>query len=360
MDGLFTVDTGAFSRNAETNLKTAKQWGVEQTRTYPDAQALLAHEADKLDAVVILTPTPDHAAAVLPALEKGLPVICEKALTTTAAEARLIAETVEATNGFLAVTFNYSGYPMVRELRQMILNGHLGDITQVHAEMPQEGFIRLSADGAPARPQEWRTHDSLIPTISLDLGDHLYHLVRFLTGERPLDVMATQGSHGAIDGVIDNVICLARYSGNLDCSFWFGKSALGHRNGLRLRIYGRRGAAEWRQTNPEELIFTNAQGQTSILDRGSPSISVANKPRYTRFKVGHPAGFIEAFANLYTDIGQALADHRHGSQQASAYIVDAKDALDGLTTLEAMAVSAHTRSWTAVSPREALWPRVTR
>lgn len=355
MDGLFTADAGAFSRRPEVNRQTAEQWGVSLSRTYPNLDALLAEEAERLDALVVLTPTPDHAAAVAPALEMGLPVICEKALTSTSAEARHIADTVTRTSGFLAVTFNYSGYPMVRELRRMILDGQLGSVTQVHAEMPQEGFVRVDADGHPAVPQTWRTQDATIPTLSLDLGDHLYHLVRFLTGERPIEVMATESTHGNIEGVIDNVVCLARYSGDLDCSFWFGKSALGHRNGLRLRIYGRTGAAEWRQTNPEELIFTDARGQTSILDRSSVGVKVANQPRYTRFKVGHPAGFIEAFANLYNDIGQALVAHREGAPIASEYIVDAKDAVDGLLTLEAMAMSARTRAWTTIPSRNELW-----
>jgi predicted dehydrogenase len=292
---------------------------------------------------------------VLRALEKGFCVICEKALASTTEDAMRIAKLAKAMDGFVAVTFNYTGYPMVRELQRLISEGRLGRITQVHAEMPQEGFARRAADGAPASPQAWRTKDGPIPTLSLDLGDHLHHLVRFLTNERPLEVMAIQSAHGAVEGVIDNVMSLARYTGGIDCSYWFSKCALGHRNGLRLRVYGDLGSAEWRQMEPEDLVLNDVHGRRTVLDRGSLEVRLASEPRYTRFKAGHPAGFIEAFANAYEDIGQGLLARRAGRAWSSAYVFDAMDALDGLVALEAMATSTKTRTWTAVPSRAELW-----
>lgn len=352
MDGLFKVDAGVFSRHADINRQTGERWNVPGDRVYDTVEQLLQKEAGRLDAVVVLTPTPDHAETVLRTLEAGFAVICEKALAASATDARQIAEVVEKTDGFVAVTFNYTGYPMVRELRQMIAQGHLGRITHIHAEMPQEGFVRLNANREPATPQKWRTADGAIPTIALDLGDHLYHLVRFLTGERPLEMISVESTHGAVDGVIDNVMCLAKYTGDIDCSYWFGKSALGHRNGLRLRIYGREGAAEWRQATPEDLHFTDVHGQTTVLDRGSVTVSLANQPRYTRFKAGHPAGFIEAFANLYDDIGAALTARRDGLPFTSDYVFDATDSVDGLVALETMTASAKMRRWTKVPAKD--------
>lgn len=348
MDGLFRVDAGVFSRHADVNCQTGKRWNVQSDRIYDRIERLLQSEAGRLDAVVVLTPTPDHAETVLKALEAGFAVICEKALAASSADALRIAKVVEETDGFVAVTFNYTGYPIVRELRQMIAQGRLGRITHIHAEMPQEGFVRLNANGELASPQKWRTADGAIPTVALDLGDHLYHLVRFLTGERPLELVAVESTHGAVDGVVDNVMCLAKYTGGIDCCYWFGKSALGHRNGLRLRIYGQEGAVEWRQTTPEDLCFTDVHGQTTLLDRGSITVSLSNQPRYTRFKAGHPAGFIEAFANLYDDIGAALTARRDGLSFASDYVFDAADSVDGLVALETMTASAKTRQWTKV------------
>jgi predicted dehydrogenase len=349
MDGLFSVDAGVFSRHEEVNQQTSSRWDVDAERTYDSASQMLERETGKLDAVVVLAPTPDHTDLVLQALRAGFAVICEKALAGTRDDALRIAEAVEASSGFLAVTYNYTGYPMVRELRRMIRAGRLGRITQVHVEMPQEGFARLGAKGEPASPQAWRLTDGPIPTISLDLGVHVHHLVQFLTGEETREVVAMHGVHGNFPGVIDNVMCMARYSGGLDASFWFSKSAIGHRNGLRLRVYGSEGSAEWFQMTPEELRIHNVHGELSLLDRASIDASLASEARYTRFKVGHPAGFIEAFANLYDDIGLSLLARQKGQPADSEYVFGARDAVAGLAALEAMAVSARTRAWTDVA-----------
>lgn len=348
MDARFSVDAGCFSRQAEINHQTAQRWGVAEGRVYDTVDQLIDAEAGKIDALVVLTPTPDHTAPVLKALDKGLAVICEKALTATTEDAIRIAEAAEARGGFVAVTFNYTGYPMVRELRRLIGEGRLGRITQVQVEMPQEGFARLGADDAPVVPQPWRLQDGPIPTISLDLGVHAHQLVQFLTGGVIQEVVATHGTHGNFPGIIDNVRCLARYEGGMECSMWLSKSALGHRNGLRVRVYGSRGSAEWFQMRPEELTIHDVHGEHAILDRASIDVRLSNQPRYTRFKAGHPAGFIEAFANLYDDIADSLIAQREGKPSASEYVFDARDALEGLVALEAMARSAATRSWTAV------------
>ena len=268
MDGWFSVDAGCFSRHADVNHQTAERWSVAGDRVYDTADQLLDAEAGKVDALVVLTPTPDHTAPVLKALDKGMAVICEKALTATTEDAARIAEAAQG--GFLAVTFNYTGYPMVRELRRMIGEGRFGRITQVHVEMPQEGFAKLGADDAPVVPQPWRLQDGPIPTISLDLGVHAHHLVRFLTGNATLEVLATHGTHGNFPGIVDNVMGLARYAGGMECSMWLSKSALGHRNGLRVRVYGSGGSAEWYQMTPEELFVHDSHGQRSILDRAAP------------------------------------------------------------------------------------------
>lgn len=356
MDGRFTVDAGCFSRHADVNHQTADRWGVADGRVYDTADQLLDAEAGKVDALVVLTPTPDHTAPVMKALDLGMAVVCEKALAATVEDATRMAEA--ARGGFLAVTFNYTGYPMVRELRRMIAEGRFGRITQVHVEMPQEGFAKLGADDAPIVPQPWRLQDGPIPTISLDLGVHAHHLVRFLTGEATLEVLATHGTHGNFPGIVDNVMGLARYAGGMECSMWLSKSALGHRNGLRVRIYGSSGSAEWYQLNPEDLIVHDSHGQRSILDRASVEVKLAGEARYTRFKVGHPAGFVEAFANLYDDISLSLTERLAGRTGASDFVFDAVDALEGLTVLEAMARSATTRAWTPTPSLDALRRRL--
>ncbi|MGO1251859.1 MAG: Gfo/Idh/MocA family protein [Alcaligenes aquatilis] len=348
MDGLWAYRAGSFSRDAQTCAQSGQVYGVDASRLYTDWTQMLAAEQEHIDAVLILSPTPAHADMVIACLERGLAVICEKALACDSAQAQRIVDAQRANQGFLAVTYNYSGYPMMRELRQLIECGTLGQLQHFHVEMPQEGFIRVDASGNKPAPQAWRLSDGRIPTIYLDLAVHLHQLVHYLTQSRPESVVADQASHGWFDDVVDDVSLLARYKDGLRGQFWFSKSAMGHRNGLRLRLFGSKGSAEWLQVQPEELHLAFADGTRQVLDRGASQVQVAALPRYTRFKAGHPAGFVEAFANLYADIHQQLMAFRAGLEQGSPEVQHAELALEGLQFLEAAACSAHEQRWCSV------------
>ncbi len=348
MDGRFRVRAGCFSLLGDVNMQTAKEWGIPPDRVYETGADLLQKEKDHLDAIVVLTPTPNHTGPVIEALQSGYPVICEKALASSSADILSIRQAQMKQNGFLTVTYNYTGYPMIRELRQIIREGKLGKLTQIHIEMPQEGFARFNRDGSFPVPQEWRLHDTALPTISLDLGTHLHNMIDFLTGETPEEVMAIQSSKGHFSEVIDNVMCMAHYTHSLECSIWYSKAALGYRNGLRVRVFGTGGSAEWYQMDPEFLLCFDAMGRKSLIDRASTDVTIANADRYNRFKPGHPDGFFEAFANLYSDIADGLANYLSGSGYVTDYLFGAQHALEGLLLLEAMAESARTRSWQTV------------
>jgi predicted dehydrogenase len=349
MDRRFVLEAGCFSTRKKINLETARQWGIEKSRLYDDWRVLLDRERGKLDALCILTPTPIHSEMVIEALRKGFAVICEKTLATSSREAAAICRTVEAHGGFLVVTYNYTGYPMLRELRQMIRRGRLGRINLIQIEMPQEGYVRLNKQGKPVKPQTWRLQDKEVPIVSLDLGSHLHNLIYFLTDRRPLEVVADQIPYGFFKPVIDNVSCLARYENGMRAQIWYGKMALGHRNGLRVRVYGNKGSAEWFQMVPEELIFNDIDGKRQIIDRASSCVEIADQPRYNRFKAGHPAGFIEAFANHYCDIADALDEFREKGRYSSSWVFTAQLAEEGLRMLEAMARSAKNHCWQKVS-----------
>jgi predicted dehydrogenase len=280
-------------------------------------------------------------------LEAKIPVICEKALSSNSEEAAKLLALRDRHNGFLAVTYNYSGYPMVRELRRLIRSGILGRIIQFQAEMPQEGFIRTDPHGNKPKPQAWRLEDGRVPTLYLDLGAHLHHLLWYLTGESPLKVVAQQGTHGWFSDIIDNAGALCQYSGDVLGQFWFTKSALGHRNGLRLRLYGTEAACEWYQAAPEELLISHKDGRREIRDRAG-DVGVANAIRYTRFKAGHPAGFIEAFSNIYTDIGECYDRYRATGLFQSEEVFSAELAFEGCRLLEAMHDSARKGAWETI------------
>lgn len=341
LDGHFRVESGCFSRHADQNEHTARAYGVSADRLHPNWGELLACERSRIDAVVILTPTTSHVEIAIAALDAGYPVICEKALGVSSDECAQVDAAVRRNNGYLAVTFNYSGYPMVRELQRMISDGRLGKIQQIHIEMPQEGFLRLGAN-----PQEWRLHDYVVPTVSLDLGVHVHHLVEFLTGgSRPKKVIGEQARYGQFDGLVDNVYCLAQYQDDLRVQAWWGKTALGLRNGLRVRVFGEDASAEWHQMDPEDLYWADNQGHHFVLDRGSEEAKTAREPRYNRFKAGHPSGFIEAFSNLYADIAADLRELQDGSDIRSKYVYGAGHAREGLEFLEQVSRSAKEKIW---------------
>jgi predicted dehydrogenase len=236
---------------------------------------------------------------------------------------------------------------MLRELKQIIKYGKLGQILHFQAQMPQEGFIRLNSKGEKPVPQQWRLSDREVPTIHLDLATHLHEIIYYLTNEKPLETISDQASDGWFKNVIDNVSCLCRYSNNIQGQIWFSKSALGHRNGLEISIYGTKGSVNWVQMNPEELTISFVDGHKQILDRAS-SVGVADQPRYTRFKAGHPAGFIEAFANLYCDITKVLIEYKETGRWTSQEVFDSKFATEGLRFLESMVLSSKTKKWEKV------------
>ncbi len=350
MDGRFRIVAGCFSLNPTMNEDTAALLDVPADRLYNNWRSFLESEQGKLDAVLLLTPTPMHAEMAAEALAAGFYLISEKALSVSSAEATAIRVARDENNGFVAVTYNYTGYPIIRELRHMIESGKLGKITHVAAEMPQEGFLRLvGAQDSKPQPQAWRLKDDFIPTVSLDLGVHVHHLIHFLTQASPIEVCAMEQQQGHFDGIIANVQCLARYTGDLPVQLWYGKTALGHANGLRIRVFGTEGSAEWVQMNPEYLTLHDNRGHTSLVTRAANGLHICNQERYTRFKAGHPAGFMEAFANYYADLADWLIAYRSGDQKPHPMVAGVEIAEEGLRMMEAIARSARTRSWQPVT-----------
>lgn len=353
MDGLFALEAGCFSRDADINAQTGKVYGVH--RLYPDALSLLHAERERVDAVVILTPIPSHYEIIRTALDLGVAVISEKALALSSAECRSLEDLVHKKQAYLAVTLNYSAYPMVRQLRKMVQDGQFGTLQQIAIEMPQESFLR---DDLTA--QAWRQRDYYVPTVSLDLGVHVHHLVHFVSGLKPLAVSADRASFGKLKNLVDTVHGFAQYENDVRVQVWWGKTALGHRNGLRIRLYGSKGSAKWSQMNPEFLHWADNQGHCYILDRASKEATLAREPRYNRFKAGHPSGFIEAFANLYTDLAQDLAAFKLAKARGEVfrrhpYVFGVDHAIDGLAFIEAMDQSARQQQWVHLQSFEDYW-----
>lgn len=327
MDGHFEVVAGAFSTDPQINQRSGKTYGLSPDRIFDSWVAMIEELGDDLDAVAVLTPTPSHCEIVLRVLRSGLDVICEKSLATSSADAQFIAEVADEHGRQCLVTFNYSGYPAIREIRRRVLGGELGSIRQIAIEMPQEGFLRKGAS-----PQDWRIRDYELPTVSLDLGVHVAHLAEFVAPcGTTTSIASTECHSGLVADVVDNVNVLAIYENGAMGNFWWSKAALGYRNGLRVRVFGSDAAMEWHQMNPEDLLVSYSDGRRELIDRGcGQSVPELEKPTYNRFKPGHPAGFIEAFANLYADFSALLQDQNKPDSELHS----AQAAVRGLRFLE--------------------------
>ena len=345
IDNNYELVAGTFSRNQLSNKQSGEFYRVKQERVYSRVDELLINEKNYLDAIIILTPTDQHYANVLSVIKCGIPVICEKSLGSSVEELLELKTFTEERNGFLTVIYNYLGYPMVRELRSIIQNGSMGRVSHIQVEMPLENYALFDSLGNPLGAQEWRLNDGILPTISLDLGVHLHMLIKYLTNEQPLRVISKSSSIGNHTSVIDNVNCIIEYSSGLSCNMWFSKIALGSRNGMKIRLYGDEGSAEWVQEIPEIIKMADKNGKKWILDRGSQDIAVANQKRYARFKVGHPVGFIEAFANYYHDIAVSLMNYKNNKTIDIDECFGVDEALEGLKLFEAVQKSSSTMSW---------------
>ncbi|WP_337118917.1 Gfo/Idh/MocA family protein [Pseudoalteromonas sp. B160] len=201
--------------------------------------------------------------------------------------------------------------------------------------------------GKTSQPQAWRLRDAEVPTICLDLGVHLHHLSSFLLGEEPTHTLAEFSNHSQYANLVDDVQMLVKYASGVKGSMWMSKTAIGHRNGLQIRVYGDTGSAKWLQLNPDELELNFNDGRREILDRAG-QCDYAHQFRYNRMKPGHPTGFVEAFANLYSDIAEDLQCFQLGQENNQPYVFGLEHAADGLKLFAAAKRSTQTLGWESV------------
>ncbi|MBD1582218.1 Gfo/Idh/MocA family protein [Pseudoalteromonas sp. S16_S37] len=349
LDNKFEVVAGAFSRDHKENQATGQRWSISSERIYDCWRDLIKAEKNHVDAMVVLTPTPHHIEVLEALLQADIPIICEKALVTGPSEIKRVQSCYNRSKHFLAVTYNYSGYAMVRELKHLIQKGTLGVIQKIHLEMPQEGFRRPpDIAGKPAMPQAWRLKDCEVPTICLDLGVHLHHLSSYLLELEPTHTIAQFTNHSQYPNLVDDAYLLLKYPNNIRGSMWMSKTAIGHRNGLKVRVYGDQGSACWVQLNPDELELNYNDGRREILDRAG-QCQYANQFRYNRMKPGHPTGFVEAFSNLYSDIHTELLQFLSNSDEKSSYVFGVDQSSDGLNLFSAAKASVESEQWEVIS-----------
>jgi predicted dehydrogenase len=338
----FQILAASFSRDEKINNETGEKVGLLHDKIYSDYEKMIDENVDLLDFVIVLTPTDQHVEQVVYALNKNLNVICEKALTSTVSQAFNVKQVLDRSEAQLFVIYNYLGYPMVKELRSIIEKGEIGSIFSMQIEMPQEGFVKTTK-GELVKPQSWRLYDNkLIPTLSLDLGVHLHSLILFITKLNPISVFAVSKSKGVFNEIITEINAIVECSKDVTCNMWYSKTSLGHRNGMKIRVYGSKGSVFWEQINPEYITFNGIDGERIILDRNSPRIEIANNNSYNLFKGGHPTGFIEALTNYYNDIHKAFINKRIDFSHQNVFGIE--ESIEGLKLFEAINKSSNSKS----------------
>jgi predicted dehydrogenase len=307
LEGQYEVIAGVFSSDPQRSLEAA--WNLGIARGYADAEEMITTEAarsDGIDVLAIMTPNNSHYALACSALDHGFHVFCEKPLTNTLPEALDLVERVTKTRRQFCVAYAYSGYPMIRQARAMVEAGEIGDIRMVQCDYVQGHLAELTE--SEQKGENWHM-DPDISGPSLILGDiatHSYHLAAYVTRMLPTELSAEVTSVVPERKSHDYSAILTRYENNARGVFWVTQAAAGGVHGLHLRIFGSKGGLEWHQEHPNQLIVRKLDTPPSTLEKGGPCLHEAAN-RVSRIAIGHPEGYQEAFANLYSDLAETIA-----------------------------------------------------
>jgi predicted dehydrogenase len=319
LDDAYTLVCGALSSDPERARTSGAALGLDPARCYDSYAAMFAAERarpDGMEVVAIVTPNHLHHPVASAALDAGFHVICDKPLATTVAEADDLVRRSAAARRIFAVTYNYSGYPMVRQARAMMTRGEIGPLRVVQVEYPQ-GWLAGSLEATGQKQAAWRTDPAFSgPGGAIgDIGSHAFHLVCFVTGQMPQSVLADLTTFVQGRRVDDNAHVLLRFVDGARGMLWASQVAYGHENALRLRVCGERGTLEWMQEEPDRLWFTPADQPKRLLTRGGAAMG-PEAGRVARIPAGHPEGYLEGFANLYAEIARAILAARVGAPAA--------------------------------------------
>ncbi|WP_065754417.1 Gfo/Idh/MocA family protein [Bradyrhizobium paxllaeri] len=316
LDDRYAFVAGALSASRDKAIRSAAAIGLESDRSYPDFRTMARAEAartDGIEAVAIVTPNHMHVPVATAFLDAGVHIICDKPLTTTLEEARRLRDKARASGLIFAVTYNYSGYPLVRHARAMVQGGELGAIRIVQVEYPQD-WLADPLEAAGQKQADWRTDPARAGAGGCvgDIGTHAYQLAHFVTGMMPEQILAEATIFVPGRRVDDNVQILLRYGNGARGALWASQVAPGNDNGLRLRIFGEKGGLDWRQEDPNLLTWSPLGDAPRLIRRGTASMNAAGQ-RVNRIPPGHPEGYLEAFATIYAEVATAIVASRTAS-----------------------------------------------
>ncbi len=345
IDDRFELVAGALSSTPEKSQASGEALGLP--RIYDDFKQMAIREGRLkagIEAVAIVTPNHVHYAAAREFLKRGIHVICDKPLTSTLSDAKKLVKAAEQSDALFILTHNYTGYPMVRQAREMVANGDLGKIRVVQVEYPQD-WLTQHEDFKQA---EWRTDParSGVGGSTGDIGTHGHNLVRFITGLEVTSLAADLDAFVPGRQVDDNAHVMLRLEGGAKGMLWCSQVAPGNENALRIRVYGEKGGLEWEQENPNILWHSPfGEPKRAITRNGAGAGGAA--ARMSRIPPGHPEGYLEAFANIYSEAAEAIVAHREGANVSSDVMYPTiHDGLKGVQFVDAcVRSSARNAAW---------------
>ncbi|WP_343314869.1 Gfo/Idh/MocA family oxidoreductase [Brucella sp. BE17] len=339
LDNRFDLVAGALSSSPEKARDSGRELGLGEDRIYSSYKDMAIREArlkNGIQAVSIVTPNHVHYDAAKEFLKRGIHVICDKPLTSTLADAKKLKKLADESNALFVLTHNYTGYPMVRQARAMIANGELGDLRVVQVEYAQD-WLTEAVEATGAKGAVWRTDpaQSGLGGATGDIGTHAFNLASFVTGLTLESLAADLDCFVEGRRLDDNAHVMLRFEGGAKGMLWCSQVAPGNENGLRLRVYGTKGGIEWAQEDPNRLWFTPFGEEKRLITRGGAGAGV-EAARVTRVPSGHPEGYLEAFATIYSEAANAIDAHAQGSKPDNAVIYPTvDDGLQGVAFIDA-------------------------
>ena len=312
LDGGYQLIAGAFSSDPAKSQETARDLGLDPSRAYDSYEEMAESEyalpeGDRIELVSIVTPNHLHHDVASTFLRKGVHVICDKPLTTSVEDAEDLCDLADRYSCLFAVTHSYTGYPIVKEARERVRAGELGEIRKVVVEYNQ-GWLSTPLETEGHKQAEWRTDPDRAGISSAlgDIGSHAHNLVRYVTGLEVQRLFADLGT--VVDGrkLEDDATVLLELEGGIRGMLCVSQISTGERNNLRLRIYGSSRGLDWSQEDPNRLRLIESDGSERIIYRAAGAAS-ERAQAHTRLPGGHPEGLIEAFANIYRNVASSVS-----------------------------------------------------
>ena len=314
MDDKYEFVAACLSSTAEKAVASANEIGLNLDRSYPDYKTMALEESkreDGIEVVSIVTPNHMHAGPAIEFLQKDIHVICDKPMTATMGDAHKLMSAIKSSKAHFFLTHNYSGYPVIREMRSLVKNGELGKLRIVKGAYLQGWLGSKEEDSGSNKQAEWRTDPKRSGAAGAvgDIGSHTMHLLEFVTGLKCESVAADLSTFVQGRQLDDDASIMIRMNNNVKGNLSISQIATGQENNFTISIYGEKGALHWSQENPNYAIFSKIGSADQIITRGGV---IQNKNSYAPIRIppGHPEGYLEGFAQIYSDVADIILNHK--------------------------------------------------